>query len=195
MCDYCRWGDCHYGEICACERGLVKRYGKDGRGESGRDAKSASDVLGRPAEWEHVIPKEVLEQLVPVLQGEEAMYAKALMSDGGFVFALDKPAHRDEVSSTGNSRAARAFRECVAETVNKTGWDEAVFLLMNDEVRAINSIRGEVGADAATKFPSQYVPALGAVLNEYNRAGIISSKCVLNNYLTVRRELEGWTGH
>ena len=191
MCDYCRWSDCHYGEECARRRDLVKRYGKDGRGESGRDAKSASDVLGRPAEWEHVIPVSVLERLMPVLRGAEATYAKALMRDGGFVFALDKPAHRDEVSSTGNSRAARAFRECVAETINKTGWDEAVYLLMEDEVRAINSIRDEVGADAASKFPSQYVPALGAVLNEYNRAGIISSKRVSECYSMVRRELEG----
>ena len=177
--------ECRRGEKCARMAGYVKEYNTV-------KGMNATFALELKAEWEHVIPKAVLKQIDWSLypsQNLESMYKR------GLVYAVAWEIHRGAVdgfgggiTSTGNSKAAQGWADCIAKLFNTKQANRAVELLIADEVHSINIFRSDVCREMDT-LP--YIAALGAVLHEYATRKIITWDCVGRNYAWLCFALTG----
>lgn len=180
MCMCCNNGDCQYGEKCAWDNGYVKYY---------CDKMSASVALGRPAEWEHVIPKAVIDKT-------ECLDTKKMYNQG-IVYALDKEAHRNAVhgagggiTSTGYSITAQNWADVISDLFNQNQKDEAVSFLIKDEIHSINIFRSnEYRENGQIIDGMTYISALGAILSKYAEIGLVSEGCLAQNYEWICSEL------
>lgn len=177
MCICCGDEACQYGEICAWKNNFVKYYNQSG--------KASAD--GRPAEWEHVIPKAVIEKS-DCFDGD--------MYGNGIVYALDKEAHRNAVhgagggiTSTGNSITSRNWADVISGLFNQCKSDAAVDLLIRDEVHSINIFRCEIYEKGQNINAMRYIASLGAALYEYCNMGIIQKKTLNDAYEWICAEL------
>ena len=168
MCLVCDQDDCLYGEKCV----KVKFYNTEG---------SATKILGRDAEWEHVIPRAVINK---------SSFLKGKMNyDKSIVYALDKCVHRDAidgagggVSSTGRSYTSQGWADLLAPLFDDGHSDKAVNDLIIDEVHAIKTL-----PDKSQYMP--YIASLGAVLYNYSKIDIISEEALANIYKWVASKL------
>lgn len=168
MCLVCGQDDCLYGEQC----GKVKFYNVKS---------SATKILERDAEWEHVIPRAVIDK--------SSFLQDKMDYDKSIVYALDKCVHRDAIdgagggiSSTGRSRTSQGWAEFLAPLFDGGHSDKAVYHLIIDEVHAIKTL-----PDKSRYMP--YIASLGAVLYNYSQIGIISKKALTYIYEWVASEL------
>lgn len=187
MCVCCDNDHCLCGEVCARRAGLVKYYRANNI--------AATSALGRPAEWEHVIPRAVINKLSYWLKYE---YNPLLMYRFGVVFALDKGAHRGAMSgagggitSTGRSATAQGWAGYIAGLLNDFQGDEAISCLIQDEVYAINIFRRYAYWGFGEEISGvSYIASLGAVLYDYAKWDIVSWECLGELYNWLYGELD-----
>lgn len=170
MCLVCEQPACTYGELC----GKVKIYNTPG---------SATEALGREAEWEHVIPNAVISQSTFLNRNLRITYNTST------VYALDKSVHRDAmdgagdgITSTGRSQTSQGWAKLLIPMFDGGCADEAVNRLFIDEVHAIKALK-----DTTLRFP--YIASLGAVLHSYRGSGIITQSALDAIYKWVASEL------
>ena len=179
MCICCGDDNCQYGEICAWKNNYVKYYSQS----------CTASVDGRPAEWEHVIPKAVINKT--------GCLDVKIMYNQGIVYALDKEAHRNAVhgagggiTSTGRSLTAQNWANVISDLFNQNQNDEAVSFLIKDEIHAINIFRSNEYRQRSQIIDGMtYISALGAILSKYAGIGLITETSLTENYQWICSEL------